>query len=68
MINATQSLYMQHIFGTTGEQYGFYLALAGLIGAFNMGFLVQKFWLKFFSHKHLVFISHAVLFVGYSAI
>jgi hypothetical protein len=36
MINVTQSLYMANLFGTTGEQYGYYLAIAGLIGAVNM--------------------------------
>ncbi len=31
MINVTQSLYMHTLFGTSGEQYGYYLAIAGLL-------------------------------------
>jgi hypothetical protein len=28
IVNASQSLYMNTLFGTTGEQYGYFLAIA----------------------------------------
>lgn len=61
MINAGQSLYMNSVFGTTGEQYGYVLAVAGLINAFNMGYLVPKFWTKKFTNQWLIVLIHVVL-------
>lgn len=65
MINATQSLYMNNLFGTSGEEYGYYLALVGIITALNLGFLVPRFWTKMFSNKQLIIMSHIVLIIGY---
>ncbi|HMY81027.1 MAG TPA: MFS transporter [Candidatus Absconditabacterales bacterium] len=64
MINATQGLDMQKLFGTTGAQYGWYLAIVGLIAAINMGFLVPKFRTKFFTNKTLIIMAHIVIVVG----
>ncbi len=64
-INATQSLYMNWLFGTTGAQYGYYLAIVWVISAVNLGFLVPKFWMKKFSHNWLIIFSHIILIIGY---
>lgn len=65
IINSSMSLYMNGLFGTTGEQYWYYLAFAGVLAALNMSVLVPKFWLKHFSLKKIIWIAHMVLMVGY---
>jgi MFS family permease len=65
IINVGLGLHMQNLFGTSGEQYGYYLALSGLIAAFNLGFLIRKFWMKYFSHRFLIIMNHIVFIAGY---
>ena len=67
-INATQWLYMNNTFGTTGQQYGYYLAIVGVMSAINLGFLVPKFWMKRFSHKWLIIFAHAALILWYALV
>lgn len=68
IVNASQSLYMNNMFGTTGEQYGYYLAIVGIISACNLGYLVPNFWMKKFSHNSLIILSHIVLIIGYALV
>lgn len=65
IVNSSQSLYMNNLFGTTGSQYGYYMAVAGVIGAINMGYLIRKVWLKHFATKTILIISHLALAIGY---
>jgi MFS transporter, DHA1 family, tetracycline resistance protein len=65
MINATQSLYMNHLFGTSGEHYWYYLAWLGIIMWINMAVLVPKFWTKKFSNQYLIIGAHIALIVWY---
>lgn len=54
-------------FGTPGYEVWYYLAGIGLISAINQGFLVPKFWTKYFSNKQLFYIIHIAiipLFLG----
>ncbi len=66
MINSSQSLYMNHIFGVGWEQYGYFLAIMWLISAFSMWWMTPKFWIKYFSNRTLVIISHITLIVWYT--
>lgn len=68
MINATQSLYMNDTFGTTGEMYGYYLAVLGIITGLNMAVLVPKFWTTHMSNKNLITMAHIALIIGYALI
>ena len=65
IVNATMWLYMQGLFNTSGSQYGVYLAFAWVIWAFNMGYLIPKFWLKRFSFDTLNIINHVSLVLWY---
>ncbi len=67
-INATQSLYMNNMFGTTWQQYGYYLAIVGVMSALNLWFLVPKFWMKRFSHKWLIIFAHGALILWYTLV
>jgi DHA1 family tetracycline resistance protein-like MFS transporter len=68
IINATQSLYMNTRFGVSGVWYGYFLAFAGLISAYNMWVLVPKFWTRMYWYKTLIRICHSVLIIWYSII
>lgn len=48
-------------FGTPGYEVWYYLAVIGLVSAINQGFLVPKFWTKFFSNKQLFYIIHIAI-------
>lgn len=65
MINASQSLYMNDHFGTSGERYGYYLAVMWLIVWLNMAVLLPKFWTKIMTYKSLIIMAHIVLIVWY---
>lgn len=65
IINAGMSLYMNGMFGTSGEKYGYYLGVSGLIGAINMGYLIRNFWLKKFSADTVNVINHIALILWY---
>lgn len=64
-INSSQWLYMQNLFGTTGEQYGYYLSIAWVMSALNLWLLIPKFWLKRFSPRRIILFAHAMLIIGY---
>lgn len=68
MINATQSLYMNHIFGTSGEQYGYYLAILWIITWLNMALLVPRFWTKKFANRQLIILAHLALIIWYAIV
>lgn len=65
MINASQSLYMNDHFGTSGERYGYYLAVMWVIVWLNMAVLLPKFWTKIMTYKSLIIMAHIVLIVWY---
>jgi hypothetical protein len=54
---------MNDRFGTTGEYYGYYLTIAGVIGAVNMGYLIPNFRLKKFSADTVNIVNHISLAV-----
>lgn len=66
VVNATQSLYMHNEFGTSGERYGYLLAISGLILAINMAVLIPKFWTKVFSTRGLLIWIFFWMVVGYA--
>ncbi len=55
IVNSSQSLYMHNLFDTSGERYGYILAIAWVIIAINMGVLIPKFWMKIFSTRYLLY-------------
>ena len=65
IVNSAQSLYMNNLFGTTGERYGYYLAIAGVIWVVNMWYLIPNFWLKKFSADTVNVINHISLILWY---
>ncbi len=66
VVNSSQSLYMHNLFGTSGERYGYILAVSGLIMAINMGILIPKFWTKKFSTRALLILVFSCMIVGYT--
>lgn len=64
-INASQSLYMNNLFGTSGEQYWYFLAIIWVLSALNLWLIVPRFWLKKFSPKQVIMISHITLILWY---
>lgn len=66
IVVASLSLFMNTKFGTTGSVYGYILAVSGLLSAFNMWFLVPKFWTKRLTHRQLIIWTHGVLILGYA--
>lgn len=67
-INSSQWLYMQNLFGTTWEQYGYYLAIAWIASALNLGLLIPKFWLKKFTPRRIIVFAHIMLIVWYTLV
>ena len=65
IINISLSLFMNGKFGTSGEVYGYLLSISWLISAFNMAFLIPRFWTKYLSHKQLIIWTHIALIVWY---
>ncbi len=65
IVNVGMWLYMNDRFGTTGEYYGYYLTIAGVIGAVNMGYLIPNFRLKKFSADTVNIVNHISLAVWY---
>ncbi len=55
IVNSSQSLYMHNLFDTSGERYGYILAIAWVIMAINMWVLIPKFWMKVFSTRKLLY-------------
>lgn len=68
IINSSMWLYMQNMFGTSGEQYGYILAVVGLLIALTMWLLVPKFWTRYFSNRTLILFAHLVMIVWYIGI
>jgi MFS transporter, DHA1 family, tetracycline resistance protein len=64
-INASQSLYMNNLFGTTGEHYGYFLAIIWVLSALNLWLIVPKFWLKRFTPRQVIMVSHITLIIWY---
>lgn len=72
IVNSSLSLYMDNKFSTSGEEFGYYLAILWVITALNMAVLLPKFWSKILSNKNLILLAHIVfiiwfLIVGYIA-
>jgi MFS family permease len=68
IVNSGQSLLMHTRFGTTGSQYGVYMAIMGVIMAVNLGLLIPKFWTKHFDNKQIIRISHIAFIIGYTLV
>ncbi len=65
IMNSSQSLYMHAKFGTSGERYGYLLAVSWVILAVNMAVLVPKFWRKVFTTRGLLIRIFGAMLLGF---
>ena len=59
------ALFLNYRFGFTATMTGYLMATMGVIMVFNQGFLLKKFWLKYFQESNLeiwIFLVGAVAF------
>ena len=63
--NAVFAIYLLKVFNFGAFESGLFFTGVGVVIAFNQGFALKRFWLKFFSEKRLIVLMLGVFAVGY---
>ena len=63
--NSIFALYLLKAFNFGAYQSGLFFTGVGIVIAFNQGFALKKFWLKYFSEKKLIILMLSVFTIGF---